>query len=193
MTSRTCVFLWLLLAACNRPAFAQNSVGVGLQVGRACQQGRDDCAGKFFAPMLSLDLSERLVMRIRRFSFEIPDRTLVNQGVSMTRSNIQRKMTIGEFILRFRSRRIARPIIGVSLGSRRDSATVSCTPGPCGTSAEFIRGGPWTTSSVGVLAGVHFRLRTFLDLETSIGLHDLLTEHAGTTEAGIALTLKFRK
>jgi len=189
----------LLAASLSRPAFAQSAVGAGLQAGIGCQQGRDDCAGRFFAPLLSVDLSDRFVARIRGFVFKISDRTVVTQGVSINESNITRRMVLGEFIARFRAGRSARPIIGVSLGSRRNSATITCTPGPCtsafgaGAGSQYIDWSPKTTSSVGILAGFQFGLTESLNLETSVGLHDPFRENGGTAEAGVLLTLRLWK
>jgi len=190
---RSCAFFCLVLAALHQPAFAQAPISIGLQAGRACQQGRRNCAGNFIAPTLSLDLSDRIVLRMRRFVFEIPDRTLTNQGVSMDLSHIERRMLLGDFIVRFRSGKIARPIVGVSVASRRDSTTVACSPGPCGTGAQFVHEGPTIHSSTGLLAGVQYHLTKFLNVETSIGLHDPFREEGGTTEAGVLVTLKLWK
>jgi hypothetical protein len=111
----------------------------------------------------------------------------------MDLSHIERRMVLGDFILRFRSGKIARPIVGISVASRRDSTTVTCSPGPCGTGAQFVHGGPTTHSSTGVLAGVQYHVTEFLNVETSIGLHSPLGEQGATTEAGVFVTLKLWK
>lgn len=198
MKFRTFALLFLLAAAFSRPAFAQPVVRAGLQMGTGCQQGRDHCAGRIFAPVISVDLSDRFRVRARGFVFEIPDRTVVTQGVSIEETNIKRRMLLGDFIVRFGSGG-ARPIIGISLGSRRDSASITCTPGPCssafaaGSSSQYIDGHPTTHASFGILAGIQFSLTELIDLETSLGLHDPFREEGRTAEAGVLLTLRLWK
>lgn len=199
MKFRIFAIFCLLTAALSRPAFAQSAVGAGLQAGVGCQQGRDDCAGGFLAPVLSVDLSDRFVVRIRGFAFTVSDRTVVNQGVSINESEIKRRMVLGDFIARLRAGSRARPMIGVSLGSRRNSAAITCTPGPCSSVFGAARssyppdGTQKATSSVGILAGFQFSLTELLDLETSVSLHDPWQENGGTAEAGVLLTLRLWK
>lgn len=189
----------LSLLLMSRPASAQTAVSAGALIGQGCQQGRDDCAGSIIGPVVSLDLGDRFVVRARGFSFKISGRTIVSQGVSINESDIKRRMLLGEFIYRFRSDKRARPLLGISMGARTDSASVNCVPGPCstasgiGSASQFLDGSPRTHASWGLIGGFGVELTEILGLEASIGLHDLLREEGRTAEAAVYATFRLWK
>jgi hypothetical protein len=148
---------------------------------------------------VNVSLADRVVIRARGFSFKIADRTIESQGVAINRSDISRRMLLGEFLYRFRPDPRVRPLIGVSIGARTDRSSVSCMPGPCATAfgassaSQFPDGSAKTHSSWGIVGGFGFELTDVVGLEASVGLHDLLREEGRTAEAAVYATLRLWK
>jgi hypothetical protein len=189
----------LAVLSISRSAFAQTTIGAGVLVGQGCQQGRDHCAGAIIGPVVSVSLSDRLVVRARGFSFEVPDRTIVNHGVSINESDITRRMVLGDVVYRFRSNRRVRPVLGLSIGARTDSAAVDCVPGPCaaafgaGAASQVTEGSPTTHASWGLIGGVGLDVTDVVGLEASVGCHDVLRDQGRTVEAALYAIVRIWK
>ena len=180
-------------------AFAQTAVEVGGQLGVACQQGREKCAGTFVGPTAGVQLKDRLDLRFRFFSFTIGDRTIATNDVLIHETSVNRRMILGEVVYNFMPRQRVRPFLGLSVGQRRDKSTVNCSPRPCAEVAailgpsQFHDGSPVAHCSVGVIAGLNYRVANRVRIQGLVGLHDFPREEGRTIEGSFGVVLRLWK
>jgi hypothetical protein len=191
MNRRWLFALWIVAALIPLPAFGQTSVDVGVQAGVGCQQGRDRCTGAFVGPAVGVNWRDRVDVRIRALTFEVADRMTTVNGVATTHSDIMRRLIVGDVICRFFEPKRIQLLMGISVGTRRDSETAVCVPGPCPVApSSQTPESPRTHASTGLIAGIGFRPTARLGIEGWVGLHDIMREEGGTGVAAVLVTLR---
>lgn len=172
---------------CATAASAQVVAEVGGQVGVACQRGRESCAGAFVGPTIGMQWNDRLEVRIRYFRFTIADRTIAADNQLFHETSVNRRMILGEIVYNFGSHQRFQPLLGLSVGQRRDMADVSCSPQSCAEgqvpgASRFYDGSPVDHVSVGVVAGFSYRPADRLRIQGLVGLHDFPRDDGQTVE-----------
>lgn len=187
-----CAMCLALALVGTRPVAAQMSADAGGTFAVACARGETRCVdtGPALGFHAGLRFADRITLRARYAAIMFDDVRDEFGSVMVTRRDRTRRLWLGELLYDFRSAHPLRPMVGISIGARRDRATVTCEPIAC---ADIIPGqGPSVYTgrvpshlNVGVLGGVGLRASDRLRFEGLVGVHNLPGEEGGTIEAAL--------
>jgi hypothetical protein len=177
---------WLLLLP--SAALAQASVDVGLQVGTATLNGVTGGSGGFAGPVAGVTLGA-VIFRVRWFQIGVDDRTIIVNEVAKHRSDRDRRLTFVEGIYQFRRASAVRPLVGLSIGSRRDRMTLSCEPAPCPSGSGPVGASTFTHGTTGLILGMAFQPLSRVRIDAVLEAHTFPSEEGQTTEGAVIVNV----